>query len=236
MQADEKAGTLGTVFAAQWLGYGRVGGSVRLGPIDYPWCTDSLMDAMRAESSMFFMSLLRDNAPIARLIGADYTFVNQELAETLYGMEGIEGSHMRRIALQDPNRGGILGQGSTLAITSNYSKTSPVKRGDWILDAVLGTPPPPPPPDAGVTYRNVCGDPGQWPILEQNGQGVGVIDYDGDGLLDLIFPNGSTEQRWRSGKNPGCRLYRNLGGWRFDDVTRRAGLDDRSWSCGVAGG
>ena len=150
MLADEKAGTLGTVFAAQWLGYGRVGGSVRLGPIDYPWCTDSLMDAMRAESSMFFMSLLRDNAPIARLIGADYTFVNQELAETLYGMEGIEGSHMRRIALQDPNRGGILGQGSTLAITSNYSKTSPVKRGDWILDAVLGTPPPPPPPNAGV--------------------------------------------------------------------------------------
>ena len=150
MLADEKAGTLGTVFAAQWLGYGRVGGSVRLGPIDYPWCTDSLMDAMRAESSMFFMSLLRDNAPIARLIGADYTFVNQELAETLYGMEGIEGSHMRRIALRDPNRGGILGQGSTLAITSNYSKTSPVKRGDWILDAVLGTPPPPPPPNAGV--------------------------------------------------------------------------------------
>ena len=150
MLADEKAGTLGTVFAAQWLGYGRVGGSVRLGPIGYPWCTDSLMDAMRAESSMFFMSLLRDNAPIARLIGADYTFVNQELAETLYGMEGIEGSHMRRIALQDPNRGGILGQGSTLAITSNYSKTSPVKRGDWILDAVLGTPPPPPPPNAGV--------------------------------------------------------------------------------------
>ena len=155
MLADEKADSLGTVMAAQWLGFGRVGKTVRLGAIDFPWCTDSLMDSMRAESSMFFMSLLRENAPISRLVDADYTYVNQELAETLYDMKGVYGSHMRRVALEDSSRGGILGHGSSLAITSNYNRTSPVKRGHWILETVLGTPPPPPPPNAGAFDQEV---------------------------------------------------------------------------------
>jgi hypothetical protein len=86
----------------------------------------------------------------------------------------------------------------------------------------------------GITYRNVCGGPGQWPILEQNGQGVGIIDYDGDGRVDLFVPSGSTEARWRRSQNPGCRLFRNLGGWRFLDVTDRAGVRGNAWSCGVA--
>lgn len=155
MLADEKADTLGTVFAAQWLGFGHVGSRVRMGPIDFPWCTDSLMDDMRAESAMFFMSLLRENAPIARLIDADYTFVSRELAEKLYALDGIEGSHMRRITWDDPNRGGILGHAAILAVTSNYNKTSPIKRGHWVLDSLLGTPPPPPPPNAGVFQEAV---------------------------------------------------------------------------------
>lgn len=158
MLADERADSLGTVMAAQWLGFGRVGKSVRMGAIDFPWCTDSLMDAMRAESSMFFMSLVRDNAPISRLLDADYTFVNQELAETLYDMKGIYGRHMRRVALSDSRRSGILTQASTLAITSNYNRTSPVKRGHWILETVLGTPPPPPPPDAGSFDEEISGN------------------------------------------------------------------------------
>ena len=155
MVADKKADSLGEVMAAQWLGFGRVGKSVRMGAIDFPWCTDSLMDAIRAESAMFFMSLVRENAPFSRLIDADYTFVNQEMAETLYGMKGVYGSHMRRVALKDPHRGGILGHASTLAITSNYNQTSPVKRGHWILETVLGTPPPPPPPNAGMFDEEV---------------------------------------------------------------------------------
>lgn len=150
MLADERAETLGTVFAAQWLGFGHVGSRIRLGPIDFPWCTDSLMDAMRAESSMFFMSLVRENRPVAALVDADYTFANEELADTLYGWDGIEGAEMRRVSLDDPRRGGVLGQGAILAVTSNYNKTSPVKRGHWILETLLGTPPPPPPPNAGV--------------------------------------------------------------------------------------
>ena len=120
MLADPRADTLGTSFAAQWLGFEQVGSRIWLDPIDNPWCTDTLMTAMRDESSMFFLSLIRDNQPIRRLIDADYTFMNEELGSTLYGMEGIEGEHMRRVPLDDPNRGGYLGHGSVLALTSNY--------------------------------------------------------------------------------------------------------------------
>jgi hypothetical protein len=86
----------------------------------------------------------------------------------------------------------------------------------------------------GITYRNVCGSTAQLPILEQNGQGIGIIDYDNDGLIDLFVPNGSTEARWRRGRNPGCRLFKNLGGWRFRDVTDESGVRGNAWSCGVA--
>lgn len=155
MLADPKADTLATVFAAQWLGFGQVGNRIRLDPIDFPWCTDALMDAMRAESSLFFMSLLRENRPVPELIDADYTYVNEVLAQTIYGMEDVRGEQMRRIALSDSNRGGLLGQAAILAVTSNYNQTSPVKRGHWILDTLLGTPPPPPPPNAGVFKEEV---------------------------------------------------------------------------------
>jgi hypothetical protein len=150
MLADQRAETLGEVFAGQWLNTQLIGTRIRLDPIDNPWCTDSLMSAMRAETSMFFMSLLRENRKIDELIDSDYTFVNEELARTLYKMEGIDGEHMRRISIEDSNRGGILGQPGVLTVTASHMSTSPVKRGVFILDSVLGTPPPPPPPDAGT--------------------------------------------------------------------------------------
>lgn len=155
MVASPKANTLGDVFAAQWLGFEHVGTRIWLDPIDNPWCTATLMTAMRDETSMFFMSLIRDDQPIRRLIDADYTFVNEELATTLYGMDDVRGEHMRRIELTDPNRGGILSHASVLALTSNYTQTSPVKRGIYVLETVLGTPPPPPPPGAGVLSEEV---------------------------------------------------------------------------------
>ncbi len=156
MLADPKADTLGTVFAAQWLGFQHVGVRIWLDPIDNPWCTASLMTAMRDESALFFLSLLREDRPIHELIDADYTYVNEELAGTLYAMDGVRGEHMRRVALDDPNRGGVLGQPSILALTSNYKDTSPVKRGNYVLDVLLGTPPPPPPPNAGVLSEEVA--------------------------------------------------------------------------------
>lgn len=149
MLADDKADTLGDAFAGQWLSTQLIGTRIRLDPIDNPWCTDSLMSAMRAETSMFFMSLLRENRSIDELIDARYTFVNEELANTLYKIEGIEGQQMRRVSLDDPIRGGIIGQPGVLTVTASHKQTSPVKRGVFILANVLGTPPPPPPPNAG---------------------------------------------------------------------------------------
>lgn len=149
MLADPKALELGHSFAAQWFSTRLVGNRIRLDPIDNPWCTDTLMDAMRDETAMFFVSLLRDNRPISELVGANYTYLNEELARTLYRIDGVEGVEMRRVELNDPNRGGILSQPAVLTVTSSHFDTSPIKRGIFVLDQLLGTPPPPPPPDAG---------------------------------------------------------------------------------------
>ena len=143
---DPRSETLGSLFAAQWLGSQHLGTRMRLDPIDNPWCTDSLMEAMRNETAMFFHSLVRENQPIERLINADYTFLNDELAK-LYKISGVTGDSMQRVKLDSDQRGGILGQGSLLAVTSFPYRTSPVVRGKWILETVLGTPPPPPPPN-----------------------------------------------------------------------------------------
>ncbi len=145
MLADSRADSLGSQFAAQWLGFNDLG-RVRPGPIDNPWCTDSLIAAMQDESAMFFTSLVRDNDSIERIVTADYTFLNQELARH-YGMKNVTGPHMRRVSMQTNTRGGIFGQGSILAVTSFPGRTSPVIRGNWILSTLLGTPPPSPPPN-----------------------------------------------------------------------------------------
>ena len=107
------------------------------------------MAAMRKETAMFFTSLLRDNRPIRELVDADYTYLNEELATTLYQIDDVTGEAMRRVELDDPNRGGILTHPSVLTVTSSYKQTSPIKRGVYVLETILGTPPPPPPPDAG---------------------------------------------------------------------------------------
>ncbi len=155
MLKSPKAKTLGSTFAAQWLGFRFIGNRVRLDPIDNPWCTDSLMTAMREESSLFFSSLIQENRSLDDLINANHTYLNEELARTIYQRDDIQGPHMRRVALQDPNRGGILTHGSLMAITSNYKETSPIKRGNWILETVLGRPLPPPPPNAGAFKEEV---------------------------------------------------------------------------------
>lgn len=155
MLQSPKAETLGSVFAAQWLGFRFIGNRVRLDPIDNPWCTDSLMTAMRQESGLFFTSLIRENKTLDDLFTADYTYLNEELAKEIYGINTVKGSRMRKARLSDPNRGGILTHGSLMAVTSNYKQTSPIKRGNWILETVLGRPLPPPPPNAGAFKEEV---------------------------------------------------------------------------------
>jgi hypothetical protein len=101
---------------------------------------------MQQQTELFFESIVRENRSIVDLLDADYTYLNQRLAEH-YGIPNIYGPQFRRVSLSDPNRMGLLGQGSILTVTSYPSRTSVVQRGKWVLENLLGTPPPPPPPD-----------------------------------------------------------------------------------------
>jgi hypothetical protein len=145
MLQDTRSQTMGSIFASQWLRFSELD-RVQRDQIDNPWATDSLVEAMEQESAMFFNSLLRNNEPLERLVDADYTFVNEELAGH-YRIEGVSGSAFQRVSLRESSRRGILGHGSILTVTSFPGRTSPVVRGNWILTELLGTPPPPPPPN-----------------------------------------------------------------------------------------
>ena len=145
MLDDPRSLTIGTLFASQWFGTDNLN-RVRPDPIDNPWATDGLIDAMTQETALLFHSLVKENRSIERLLDADYAFLNQELASH-YGIRGVEGRRMRRVSLEGLSRRGLLGNASVLAVTSFPGRVSPVMRGNWILTELLGTPPPPPPPN-----------------------------------------------------------------------------------------
>ena len=149
MLADPRADRLARHFGGQWLGFEELREVANPDPGRFPEFTPSLRIAMYRESVEFLKHVLRENRPVLDLVHADYTFLNAELARH-YRVPGVEGDAMRRVTLADPNRGGVIGQASILTATSMPLRTSPVKRGKWILDNLLGTPPPPPPQDAGV--------------------------------------------------------------------------------------
>jgi hypothetical protein len=149
MIADPRSESLSRHFAGQWLGFEDLREVAQPDVKRFPTFTYSLRVAMYRESVEFFNHLVRANRPATELIHSDYTFANGELAKH-YGIQGSAGGQFQKITLADPNRGGVIGQASILTSTSMPLRTSPVKRGKWILDTLLGTPPPPPPPDAGV--------------------------------------------------------------------------------------
>jgi hypothetical protein len=107
-----------------------------------------LRQAINQEMVEYFHHVLTQSRNFLDLIDSDYTFLNEELAQH-YNIQGVEGDRLRKVTLQDRTRGGVMGMGSVLASTSLPLRTSPVKRGKWVLEEILGTPPPPPPPDAG---------------------------------------------------------------------------------------
>jgi hypothetical protein len=144
MLEDKRSGALVTNFASQWL-YLRNLDSAHPDSRLFPDFDDNLRQAFRRETELLFESVIRENRSALDLIRADYTFVNQRLAKH-YGIPNVYGSHFRRVDLgQDSVRGGLLGQGSILTVTSYANRTSPVLRGKWILQNLLGTPVPPPP-------------------------------------------------------------------------------------------
>ena len=152
MLSDPKSKALVENFAGQWLQLR----NLDLATPDksqFPAFDDDLRRAMRTESEMFFNAIVREDRSVLELLDADFTFVNARLARH-YGLEGVEGDRFRRVSLPAGGgqeavqaRGGVLTQAAMLTVTSNPTRTSPVKRGKWVLENILGTPPPDPPPN-----------------------------------------------------------------------------------------
>jgi len=142
--ADDRASALAENFAAQWLQLRRLD-TVAPDPDRFPDYDDDLRRASRRETELFFNTVVRDDLSVLTLLDADFSFVNDRLARH-YGIAGVEGSAFQRVRFENGRRGGIVSHASMLTITSNPTRTSPVKRGKWILGEILGSPPPPPPP------------------------------------------------------------------------------------------
>ena len=152
MLTGPRSAALATNFAGQWLRLRNISGAL---PDDviFPNFSDNLRQDVVKETELFFQSIVQENRSIMDLLTADYTFVNERLAK-VYGIPNVYGSEFRRVPLADENRRGLLGQGSILMATSYSDRTSPVGRGKWILENVLGTPPPPPPPNVPALKEN----------------------------------------------------------------------------------
>jgi hypothetical protein len=146
MLADPRSRQLVTNFAGQWL-YLRNLATITPDMRTFPDFDDNLRQAFRTETEMFVESVMRNDRSVLELLNADYTFVNERLAKH-YGIPNIYGSHFRRVTVAD--RGGLLRHGSILTVTSYATRTSPVVRGKWIMENLLGAAPPPPPPDVPV--------------------------------------------------------------------------------------
>ena len=143
--ADSRSRALIDNFAGQWLQLRNLDAAYPAVPL-FPDFDDSLRQALRQETELFVASILRDDRSALELLTADYTFLNERLA-LHYGIPGVRGSHFRRVTLRGTARRGLLGHGSVLTVTSRPNRTSPVLRGKWILENILGTPPPAPPPN-----------------------------------------------------------------------------------------
>ncbi|MBI1353479.1 MAG: DUF1592 domain-containing protein [Acidobacteria bacterium] len=149
MLADPKATTFTHTFAAEWLGYEGLGQAVKPDDVEFPTFTPALGRAMAAEADRTFDAVLREDRSLLELIDSDSAWLNEALARH-YAVEGVVGRELRRVRLADDSpRGGVLGLGATLTATSLPLRTSPVVRGKWILETLLGEELPPPPPNVG---------------------------------------------------------------------------------------
>lgn len=145
MLADRRSEALATRFASQWL---RLQDLHKVEPdaLTFPYFDEMLAAAMSRETELLFDHVVRTDRPALELLTADYTFVNERLARH-YGIAGVSGPEFRKVSYPDDKRRGVLGHGSILTLTSHGNRTSPVLRGKWVLEVLLGTPPPPPPID-----------------------------------------------------------------------------------------
>jgi hypothetical protein len=163
MLRDPRAAALADGFAGQWLRVRELYASAQPDPKRYPEFTPALREAMYREPVALFDAVARGDRSVLELLDARYTFVNEDLAK-LYGIPNVTGPAMRKVPLADGRRGGVLTTAAVLTLTSYPQRTSPVLRGKWVLEQVLGTPAPPPPqnvatlppddaPKEGLTFR-----------------------------------------------------------------------------------
>ena len=159
MLADSRSTALVDNFVGQWLRLRNLGNAMP-DPNAFPDFNENLRQAFSRETTLFVESVFREDRSVVELLSANYTFANERLAQH-YGIPNVYGSHFRRVTFRDDEpRGGLLGQGSLLTLTSYPNRTSPVLRGHWVLESLLGTPPPPPPADVpGLPDRGPNGAP-----------------------------------------------------------------------------
>jgi hypothetical protein len=147
MLKDPKAQALAENFGQQWLTLRNLK-NFAPDPQRFPTFSPALRDAMQKETELFFQAIVREDRSILEFLDSKFTYLNDRLAKH-YGISGVEGDQFRKVTLADGRRGGLITQASILTVTSNPTRTSPVKRGKWVLEQIFGTPPPPPPPGVG---------------------------------------------------------------------------------------
>jgi hypothetical protein len=166
MLKDPKAAAFGERFALQWLDLDRLGGDVKPDATKYPEFDAALARAMKGEVTAFFNHLVREDRSLLELLDSQYTFANRRLAE-LYGLPGVTGDELRFVAVADARRGGLLGMAAVHAATSFPLRTSPVLRGRWVNEALLGEKIPPPPPGVPTLNEVAAATPGGTSLRKQ---------------------------------------------------------------------
>jgi hypothetical protein len=199
MLKDPKADALGDNFAGQWLQVRNVK-SIMIDPALFPQLDDELRAAFVRETTMFFEAIVNENRSILEFLDGDFTFVNERLAN-YYGIPGVTGPEFRRVSLKGTPRAGILTQGSVLTVTSNATRTSPVKRGKFILETILNAPPPPPPPNVPElidTAEAIRSASFRQRMEQHRANPDCAVCHDKMDALGFAFENFDTIGRWRT--------------------------------------
>src|SRR4029079_13613492 len=212
MLADPKASSLVTNFAMKWLNLDSLE-SVKPDPVLFPGFTDQLRRDFSTEAETFVGSILLEDRSLVDLLTADHTFLNEPLARH-YGIAGVSGPQFRRVTLTNKERFGLLGKAAVLMRTSYGDRTSPVLRGAWVLDKLLGTPPTPPPPDTATDLSQKAGEPPKTvrARLEQHRDKASCKMCHG-----VIDPTGLALENFNA-----------IGGWRTTDQQANNALIDAS--------
>jgi hypothetical protein len=204
MLGDERTGALVDNFTGQWLQLRNLEAKVAPDLLMFPDFDDNTRKGFRKETELFFGYILREDRSTLELLNADYTFVDERLARN-YGIKGVYGPQFRRVKLTDPNRRGLLGQGSVLSMTSVATRTSPVFRGKYVLNTFLNTPPPPAPPNV--------------PTLDESNKSAATVPKTVRAQLELHRKNQPCAGCHRVIDPPGFALenFDSVGQWRDKD-------------------